>query len=165
VDAYLTALLQEGPSGPAALGLARSYLALGDFELAGQFLESLRTSEPGSKEARLLLGLVRYRQGQDAAAIRLWSRPDDPCQLIPECLPLQECLGECHYRRGDFLQAIQSWLPLLDHPAFAERTLVRLGRAFFHLGRPASALVFFRHAVKFKPRNLSALNNGGDAPP
>jgi len=158
-DAYLTVLLWEGRPGPALLGLGRVYFALSQFEQAGLFLEALLLCEPGLAEGRLLLGLVRYRQGQDQAAIRLLSRREQPTQLWLDCPEAREGLGECHYRRGDYLNAILTWLPLLEPDRCPERILLNLGAALFSLGRFESAYAFFRHATQLNPDSAGALNN------
>ena len=162
-DAYLSVLLLESRQGQALLGLGRVYLVLGELDLASQFLESLLLTQPGHAEGRLMLGLVRYGQGNDAAAIRLLSRPEDPCALFWESRPARECLGECHYRQGDFERAILTWLPLLDHAPDSERLLLALGASLFHLGRYQSAYAFFQEAVRQNPANAGALNNCGVA--
>jgi tetratricopeptide (TPR) repeat protein len=162
-DAYLTVLLWDHRHGPALLGLGRVYIALGELEQAGLFLEALILAQPGHLEGRFLLGLTRYGQGQDAAAIRLLTRAERPNEPIFDRPEARECLGECHYRQGDYLQAILTWLPLLDRTRGLDRTLLALGAALYHLGRFESAYAFFRHAVKLSPDSAGALNNAAVA--
>lgn len=160
-EVYLGLLLMESKPQSALLGLGRVYLAMSDWESAGLFLEALLMKDPGHIDGRLMLGLVRYQQGDYGAAIRLLSRPDDPCVLGRESRPLRECLGECHYQQGDFERAILTWLPLLEHPPVPERILSAIGAAFFHLGRYQSAYAFFQEALEQNPTNAGALNNCG----
>jgi tetratricopeptide (TPR) repeat protein len=162
-DAYLTVLLWESRQGQALLGLGRVYFALGEVAQASLFLEALLLSEPGHPEGRLLLGLVRYRQGQDLAAIRLLARQERPTELRLDQPEARECLGECHYRRGNYLNAILTWLPLLEEARCPERILLSLGAALFHLGRYQGAYAFFRQAVAENPESAGALNNAAVA--
>lgn len=162
-NAYLTVLLGDSRHVPALLGLGRVYFALGELEQASLFLEALLLAQPGHLEGRFLLGLLRYRQGQDAAAIRLLARPEQPSELWFERPEARECLGECYYRQGDYLQAILTWLPLLDQAQVSERIPLAVGAALFHLGRYQSAFAFFRHALRLNPASAGALNNAAVA--
>jgi len=162
-EAYLTVLLWDHRHGQALLGLGRVYFALGELDQSSLFLEALLLAQVGHLEGRFLLGLVRYRQGQDAAVIRLLARADRPSEPIFDRPEARECLGECHYRQGDYLQAILTWLPLLDQTQGLERILLALGAALFHLGRFESAYAFFRHAIKLRPDSAEALNNAAVA--
>jgi tetratricopeptide (TPR) repeat protein len=65
--------IQADPNDTAALlELGDAFLAADDFATAATWLEKLVTLEPDNIDGRLLLGVARYRLGEEDAAKALW---------------------------------------------------------------------------------------------
>jgi len=71
--AALMSRIQADPNDTAALlELGDAFLAADDFATAATWLEKLVTLEPDNIDGRLLLGVARYRLGEEDAAKALW---------------------------------------------------------------------------------------------
>jgi len=108
---------------PADLGtrynLALSQTRLGEDIPAKTNLEWILKAKPGHPQARLLLGTVLERRGEDARAVELLESAPDLLRQAPDAIM---SLARCYYRADKDEKAHQTLELLLGHPAGPEAT-------------------------------------------
>ncbi|MDR0495610.1 MAG: tetratricopeptide repeat protein [Treponema sp.] len=108
----------RAPSGPLLLAIARSYLALGDFELARAYLQRCIDTSPDSRivlSARLLLSEVLLKSGDNNGARKPLM---DILEEAGEDAEAHYQLGELYALQGETIRARAEWrLALRADPA------------------------------------------------
>jgi tetratricopeptide (TPR) repeat protein len=137
--------LEIRPNYPEAyFGLAQAQMAIGQYDLARQNLDSALVLRPSFAEALLLQGKLNEQQGDDAAAIQLYSAAIQSNDKLAEPAYRRALL----YIRNDRLdEATRDLETAIDiQPNFPEAHYW-LGRAYLAQGQPKAARPELQQAI------------------
>ena len=154
-----TAALRGSPNDPEpAIGLAETYLALGDAETAGRLFGIVASTEDGARDARLLQGrgLVALQQGRTDEAIELLEQSvrRDPTQWRAWA-----GLGRGYGRQGKSRQARNAFARAEDAAPSPALVINDVGMLHLESDEPAAALEAFQHALALDSGNATARAN------
>lgn len=154
-----TAALRGSPNDPEpAIGLAETYLALGDLQTAGRLFDLVAGTEAGAGDARLLQGrgLVALQQGQTDEAIGLLQQSveRDPTQWRAWA-----ALGRAYGRQGNARQARTAFGRAEEAAPSPAVVINDLGMLHLEENEPAAALEAFQRALVIDPGNATASAN------
>ncbi len=154
-----TSALRGSPNDPEpALGLAETYLALGDLETAGRLFGVVASTEGGAGDARLLQGrgLVALGQGRTDAAIGFL---EQSVERDPDHWRAWAGLGRAYARQGKSRQA-RTAFDRAEAVAPSPAVVINdLGMLNLEENDPAAALEAFQRALAVDPGNATASAN------
>ena len=156
---HLRATLDEHPEMRAPLG--QTLLEQGRFDEAVVELHTFldRTAVPGSEEeanARLLAAASLEKLGRSGEALDLLQ------QLIerrPDYAPARLALGDIHFRRSEFAEALRAYRRYLTYQPDNEGVLTNLGIAALNAGQPEESIKALQRVVDAQPQQASAHRN------
>lgn len=158
-QAAFTAALRGSPNDPEpAIGLAETYLALGDIETAKRLLDLVAATESGAENARLLQGrgFVALRQGDTELAVRLLEQSVD---RDPGQWRAWAGLGRAYGRLGRSRQARAAFARAEDAAPIRALVINDIGMLHLEENDPAAALEAFQRALAVDPDNAMANAN------
>ena len=154
-----TAALRGSPNDPEpAVGLAETYLAMGDLETAGRLFDIVAQAEGGAADARLLQGrgLVALGQGRTDEAVGYLeaSVERDPAQWRAWA-----GLGRAYGRQGKARQARNAFGRAEESAPSPAVVINDVGMLHLEENDPAAALQAFQRALSVDPGNAIASAN------
>ncbi len=158
-QAAFTAALRGSPNDPEpALGLAETYLALGDLQTAGRLFDLVASDTSGADQGRLLQGrgLVALAQGQTEEAIRLLEQSVD---RSPGMWRAWAGLGRAYGRQGRSGQARSAFARAEDAAPVRALVINDIGMLHLEEKEPTAALEAFQRALAIDPANVTASAN------
>lgn len=158
-QAAFTAALRGSPNDPEpALGLAETYLALGDLQTAGKLFDLVESNTSGADEGRLLQGrgLVALGQGSTDEAIRLLERS---VERSPGLWRAWAGLGRAYGRQGRSNQARDAFARAEDAAPVRALVINDIGMLHIEENDPGAALEAFQRALTVDPGNVTANAN------
>jgi Flp pilus assembly protein TadD len=158
-QAAFTAALRGSPNDPEpAIGLAETYLALGDLETAGRLFEVVAKIEGGAGDGRLLQGrgLVALGQGRTDEAIDLL---EQSVGREPGLWRAWAGLGRAYGRQGKSRQARSAFGRAEEVAPSPAIVMNDVGMLHLEENDPAAALEAFQRALEVDPANATASAN------
>ena len=157
VDLYRTLLKQQPDRTEVRLNLIAAYLQAGRFDTARVEAERAVQRAPRSQPARTALAEAYGAAGRYREALKQYVRMADLGPMEP---PVLTNAADAALRAGDYGRAAE-WLGALVAARPTERSLVRLGYAWFRLDRDREALSAYRRALQIDEKSVAALNGLG----
>ncbi|MDX1607276.1 MAG: tetratricopeptide repeat protein, partial [Candidatus Competibacterales bacterium] len=139
------------------LNLIAAHLQAGWLDPALVEAEAAVKQAPRSSPARVALAEVHGAAGRHREALRQYKRI---AGSGPMALPVLSNAADAALRAGAYGRAAE-WLGALVADRPTERSLVRLGYAWFRLGHDREALSAYRRALQIDEESTAALNGLG----
>jgi Flp pilus assembly protein TadD len=154
-----TGALRGSPNDPEpAIGLAETYLAMGDVETAGRLFDIVASTEGGAGDARLLQGrgLVALGQGQTDQAIGFL---EQSVERDPTQWRAWAGLGRAYGRKGNTRQARTAFNRAEESAPSPAVVMNDVGMLHLEEDDPSAALEAFQRALSVDPGNTVASAN------
>ena len=157
-QAYNEVLRSRAADPDATLGLAQSYLAVGDVESAENYANALRSTDGSFHRADLtfLLGEIALQKGQTDAAI---ARLSESVEIEPDHWRAWRSLGRAQVRRREFVAARQSFASAARHAPREAALGNDIGMSYLSADKPVQAIPHFEQALEDNPQSEPARAN------
>ena len=146
------------PDTESILESARNFIALGDYEKAGEILLDYIESSPDSREARLLLGATLARDGKYGGAEKLFSGlvEADP----QDAKALNNTAVVCR-RQGKFQDALEYLREAIDIEPTTAEFHFNMGIVHSQMDNSKAALMSYARAIELESAYIPAYINLG----
>jgi tetratricopeptide (TPR) repeat protein len=138
------------------VGLAETYQAENQSQLAVKLLQDELKRSPGSTPVRGLLAQVAMATGNRDLAIEQYKQM---VAAAPKSMDIQIALAEAYSAKGDFSAAVDVLQKASQAAPKSATVTLLLAQALSHAGQISDAKASYRHVLEMQPDNLPALNN------
>lgn len=161
-EQLLTKVVDANPQNiQAAIKLAGIYLETGEYDSASRYLDTAFRHDSTSADVWKLRGLMALKKGDHAAAEHAFS---SATRIEPSDWESFLCLGQLHFIRADYTQAVQHLershdiLARLAATETSQQALIleMLAKSFEKLAQYDAALDAYRKLLRLDPDNATA---------
>lgn len=135
----------------------RALYFLGNIERASQSLHTAIELEPGNRLANQYLGYIYSEHGKRRKAIEHLERSLEDASRV-EQKEINEEIGDLHYRSGDFSDAIDSYLAVMEIDVNDINTCIKLAKSYVGDRQLGEAMKEAKRCSQIAPENKTAEN-------
>lgn len=147
---YLRVLTISNDDCDANLAVARLYFNKEMYDDALKYYKKIFSNDPKDVEALWGMGRCNFRSGKFEEAIKWYSKADNH---LPDHTPLLLDIANAFVAMGELKKATNAFKRVIDTDSINVDAWAGIGRMYYWQGKPASAIKYYKIALKLDPEN------------
>jgi len=150
IDYYQKILTADSTDYDAKLALARLYIITKKYKTAILLFSQIFKNDSTDVEAMNGIGECYGLLGSDKKSIYYYEKA---CSFLPDDIQQHFYLAKAYTNGGDLSRAIEVYRAIIRIDDTYSESWAGIGKMYFWMGKPKSAIVFFERALELDPEN------------